>query len=172
MLEDAVPVLTVADPATVGQADADVPDRPVGLRPAQAAYVIYTSGSTGTPKGVVVSHAGLASLAAAQIEHFAVDGNSRVLRYAASPSFDASVAEIAVELLAGATLVLADGEDVVPRDITHVTLRRRCWRVAPDGSATTSCSWSRRGLAAELVERCRWAGGCSTRTGRRSRGGA
>ena len=121
MLEDAVPVLTITDPATVGQADADVPDRPVGLRPAQAAYVIYTSGSTGTPKGVVVSHAGLASLAAAQIEHFAVDGNSRVLQFA-SPSFDASVAEIAVALLAGATLVLADGEDVVPRDITHVTL--------------------------------------------------
>ena len=42
------------------------PARPRGRRgrPGTLAYVIYTSGSTGTPKGVVVTHAGLAELAA------------------------------------------------------------------------------------------------------------
>ncbi len=41
-------------------------DRAGRLLLGHLAYVIYTSGSTGRPKGVVVSHAGLASLAAAQ----------------------------------------------------------------------------------------------------------
>ena len=36
------------------------------LRVGHPAYVIYTSGSTGRPKGVTVTHAGLASFAAAE----------------------------------------------------------------------------------------------------------
>ena len=119
MLKDAAPVLTVADAAAVAEADGDAPLRP--SLPGHPAYVIYTSGSTGTPKGVVVTHAGLASLAAAQIERFAVGATSRILQFA-SPSFDASVAETAVALLSGATLVLPAGDEVVRRDITHVTL--------------------------------------------------
>ncbi|MGW4247814.1 amino acid adenylation domain-containing protein, partial [Nocardia sp. NPDC004722] len=54
---------------------------------AHPAYVIFTSGSTGAPKGVVVSHAGLANLAAAQRERDHITRDSRVL-HVASPSFD------------------------------------------------------------------------------------
>ncbi len=83
-------------------------ERTCPLRPGHPAYVIYTSGSTGTPKGVVVTHAGIPNLALAQIERLAVKPDARALLFA-SISFDASLAEIAVALLAGATLI-------VPRD--------------------------------------------------------
>lgn len=79
----------------------------VGLLPDHPAYVIYTSGSTGTPKGVVVTHRGLAALAA---NHRALHGagpGSRVLQFV-SPSFDVSVAELTMALLTGGCLVVPE----------------------------------------------------------------
>lgn len=102
----------------------------LGLRPEHLAYVIYTSGSTGTPKGVMNEHRGLTNLAAA-LSCFNVRGSSRVLQFA-SPSFDASVWEIAMALCHGASLQLANRADLMPGRplletlargrITHVTL--------------------------------------------------
>src|SRR5262245_62380246 len=100
------------------------------LRSNNSAYVIYTSGSTGKPKGVVITHGGIPSLAAAQIEHFAITPVSRILQFA-SISFDASFSEIVISLLSGATLLLLDNEersaDVTAETmhkygVTHVTL--------------------------------------------------
>ena len=62
----AFPVVAIDDPTTVEAVAArPATDPGVPVDPAHPAYVIYTSGSTGRPKGVAVTHAGIASLAAA-----------------------------------------------------------------------------------------------------------
>ncbi|MFJ7589631.1 amino acid adenylation domain-containing protein [Streptomyces sp. NPDC097617] len=131
------PVLLLDAPGTT----ASVSGQPAGaltdaerirpLRVAQTAYVIYTSGSTGRPKGVAVTHNGLAPLLATHVERLKVTAASRVLQFA-SPSFDASVWEMCMGLLSGATFVLAGKEALAPgaplaetvarHGVTHVTL--------------------------------------------------
>jgi non-ribosomal peptide synthetase component F len=120
------------DRAVWGGATRTNPDSAeLGLLPRNLAYVIYTSGSTGTPKGAMNEHRGLSNLVAAQADVFGVDSSSRMLQFA-SPSFDASVSEIALALTRGASLYLAHRADLMPgrpllnllahHRITHVTL--------------------------------------------------
>ncbi|MGY4101754.1 amino acid adenylation domain-containing protein [Nocardia sp. R16R-3T] len=111
-LSDALEWLVLDDPAfatTAAAADPaaiDDAERVAPLRPAHAAYLIYTSGSTGTPKGVVVTHTGIANLAAETRERYGLTRASRMLA-ASSPTFDASILELLSATAVGATLVLA-----------------------------------------------------------------
>ncbi|MEN0135295.1 MAG: amino acid adenylation domain-containing protein, partial [Rhodococcus sp. (in: high G+C Gram-positive bacteria)] len=86
-------------------------DRVRPIRVENPAYMIYTSGSTGLPKGVVVTHGGIANLAAERREHYRIDAASRFL-HKASPSFDMAVGEMVSALSAAATLVITPPEIV------------------------------------------------------------
>ncbi|WP_189226196.1 non-ribosomal peptide synthetase, partial [Saccharothrix coeruleofusca] len=130
ILEDAGPALTIT-PEWLAESAETTAGQVIRHDPRHPAYVIYTSGSTGKPKGVVVSHVGLSSLAATQIEAFGVTPDSRVLQFA-SIGFDASVSEICMALLSGATLVVPSADERAPgeplarflreRRITHATI--------------------------------------------------
>jgi len=81
------------------------------LDSADLAYMIYTSGSTGQPKGVLLAHRGAVNLALAQRQGLGILSRHRVLQFASS-SFDASVWEMVMALLNGATLVVAGLEQI------------------------------------------------------------
>ncbi len=89
--------LAALDPAPAPTAFVAQPDDP--------AYIIYTSGSTGVPKGVVLRHRGLTNMALHHVEAFGFDASDRLVQFY-SPSFDGSMMEVFVALLAGARLVL------------------------------------------------------------------
>ncbi|MFE0172960.1 amino acid adenylation domain-containing protein, partial [Streptomyces sp. NPDC059002] len=127
-----IPLVRVDEEPAASVADTDLTQservRPLLL--SHPAYLIHTSGSTGRPKGVAVTHAGIGSLSATQIERFGVSGGSRVLQFA-SVSFDAAAWELCMALLSGAALVMAPKEDLAPdrlgalcvrQGVTHMTL--------------------------------------------------
>ncbi|MGO1616363.1 MAG: amino acid adenylation domain-containing protein [Oceanisphaera sp.] len=79
------------------------------VSPADAAYVIYTSGSTGDPKGVVVEHKAIVNRLLWMQDYFAIDSSERILQKTPA-TFDVSVWEFFLPLLAGAQLVIAPPE--------------------------------------------------------------
>jgi amino acid adenylation domain-containing protein/non-ribosomal peptide synthase protein (TIGR01720 family) len=71
----------------------------------EVAYVIFTSGSTGEPRAVMVEHAGFVNMSLGQIETLGLEATDRVVQFA-SPSFDASLANMFMALFAGGTVLL------------------------------------------------------------------
>ena len=102
--------------------DAEIVDDPVIL-PGSPAVCLFTSGSTGTPKGIVLAHGQLCLAMKAVKECFGVDENTRVLQFS-SYTFDASVAEILVSMLHGATLCIPSEEERID-DLQGYILRTR-----------------------------------------------
>ncbi len=97
------------------------------VHPEQGAYLIYTSGSTGWPKGVLVPQRGLSNLVAAQQQAFAVSSSSHVLQFA-SLSFDASLAEMLVTLLSGASLYVPEPERLLAGSSLYEVVER--WHIS------------------------------------------
>ncbi|MDQ2709421.1 MAG: amino acid adenylation domain-containing protein, partial [Actinomycetota bacterium] len=125
-----IPVLVLDDPAVLsalaamGDSDLTDADRSAPLLLAHPAYVIYTSGSTGRPKGVVVTHAGLASFSAAEVQRYEVVPGDRVLQFS-SPSFDASVLELCMSLPVGAALVVPPPGPLLGEALARVLAQQR-----------------------------------------------
>ncbi|MFO0760431.1 MAG: amino acid adenylation domain-containing protein [Byssovorax sp.] len=123
-----VPVIALDSGAAVIDKESSETPAPLS-QVSNVAYVIYTSGSTGRPKGVMVEHRGFASLAIAHAGYFGVGPGKRVLAFS-SINFDASVWEMVMALLNGATLVVARQEALLPGPDLVETLRRHAVNVA------------------------------------------
>ncbi len=123
-----IPVLDLAD-SCVWEGMSENPGKV--NKPDDLAYIIYTSGTTGAPKGVMVEHHGVVNLKYYFEDKYEVGCKDRVLQFA-NIIFDASVWEMNMALLNGATLVLiptdniTDGKKFVEycnnKEITVVTL--------------------------------------------------
>ncbi|MGN7131733.1 amino acid adenylation domain-containing protein [Rhodococcoides corynebacterioides] len=92
--------------------------------PDQAAYLIFTSGSTGRPKAVVVSHRGIADLAADTAAAAGVDETIRALHFA-SPSFDVSLMELLMAFAVGGAVAPAPTDVYGGRDLAALLRDRR-----------------------------------------------
>lgn len=79
---------------------------PSPARPGDMAYVIYTSGSTGEPKGVVIEHRAIVNRLLWMRDHYGVGAHDRILQKTPA-TFDVSVWEFFLPLIAGATLVVS-----------------------------------------------------------------
>ncbi|QKW30763.1 non-ribosomal peptide synthase/polyketide synthase [Streptomyces seoulensis] len=181
MLADAAPAVVLDDPRRAAElldqepavpqdGTADRADGPADAGPDHAAYVIYTSGSTGTPKGVTVAHRGIGGFVSAAAAQYAVGPGDRVLQFS-SPSFDASVLELFISVLSGATLVVPPegpwlGDELAAvldrHRITHALIPPAALATLPDPADGAARSLSTLIVGAEacpagLVDR--WAPG-------------
>ncbi|NKI43821.1 non-ribosomal peptide synthetase [Streptomyces physcomitrii] len=129
LLDDARPALLVTDrpeaapPGAAALVDPTDPGtrsrieaaEPLPLPPIRhgghPAYVIHTSGSTGTPKGVVVPERALTNFLLATAERLAFTGEERLLAVT-TVGFDIAALELFLPLTRGATVILADREEV------------------------------------------------------------
>ena len=85
------------------------------INPEDLAYISFTSGSTGKPKAVLVEHRNVVAMVEAQLKHFEITKESRVLQVL-SVSFDAGLAEIFRCVAAGGSLILMHRNDILPGD--------------------------------------------------------
>jgi amino acid adenylation domain-containing protein len=96
-----------------------------GGSPRDLAYVIYTSGSTGRPKGAMVEHRGIVNFIGFYRTKFDITPRDRIVQFA-SISFAASVSEIFMALLTGATLYLVPKPVILnPRQFEDYLLEHR-----------------------------------------------
>ncbi|WP_426268877.1 amino acid adenylation domain-containing protein [Dyella kyungheensis] len=99
------PVLRLDADAAVWQAGPSTrPDSAVNAD--HLAYVIYTSGSTGKPKGVMNAHGGVAHRLLWARDAYALGSRDRILQKTPY-SFDVSVWDLLLPLMAGSRLVMA-----------------------------------------------------------------
>lgn len=85
------------------------------VSPEDLLYLIYTSGSTGNPKGVMVPNGGVANYLLWMKEAYSVTAADKVLAKT-SISFDISVWELFLPLIAGGSVVLKNRGDMESPD--------------------------------------------------------
>lgn len=79
------------------------------------AYIIFTSGSTGTPKGVIIKHKGFLNHLKIMIEDLRLNKDD-IIAQTAPVSFDISVWQLVCGLIAGASIVVINHDDLIDPD--------------------------------------------------------
>ncbi len=168
-------VLIDAEREQIGRESGDAPEWKVGDE--QLAYIIYTSGSTGQPKGVMVAHRQIVNRLLWMQHRFPLSASDAVLQKTPF-SFDASVWEFFVTLLAGARLVMARPgghrdvsyllREVAEQGVTVLQVVPSLLRAVVEDEGLAKCRTLRRvfsggealakDLAARFRERAGWAG--------------
>lgn len=74
-------------------------------------YIIYTSGTTGNPKGVMIEHKSVVNLVYSQTKRFEIDDSEKILQFS-NYCFDASIEQIFLALLNGATLCIIGKDEL------------------------------------------------------------
>ncbi|EUC31159.1 hypothetical protein COCCADRAFT_6918 [Bipolaris zeicola 26-R-13] len=106
------------------------------IRSNNTCYVIFTSGSTGVPKGAVIEHRNVTSNAIAIGEGSYVTPTSRVIQFS-TLVFDASVLEIFVTLLLGATVCVPSEEQRTADLASAMTSLKADWAFMTPSVAST-----------------------------------
>jgi amino acid adenylation domain-containing protein len=90
----------------------DRSDLPRHSKDSDLAYVIYTSGTTGKPKGVMVEQKSVINLVNDLQKRYDIESSERCLLFA-NYIFDASVEQLYLALLSGATLFVIDNKSII-----------------------------------------------------------
>lgn len=93
-----------------GEDDSKLLNFPRRAMPDSRAAVLFTSGTTGNPKGIMLDHRCLATTAQYMAKNFDVGTHTRVFQYA-SYSFDVSIHETLMVLMAGGCLCIPSEDD-------------------------------------------------------------
>ncbi len=96
---DAIPVI----------AQSDLPTLPIMAGDDDTGYLIHTSGSTGTPKLIAGRNKGISHFVHWEVGELGIDSAVRASIFS-PPTFDVSLREILVPLLAGGTLAIPDAD--------------------------------------------------------------
>lgn len=88
---------------------------PVAIPLSSTCYVLFTSGSTGKPKGVEVSHENVLNFLLSMAKEPGLVAEDKLLSVTTF-SFDISVLELFLPLIQGATVYLADEDQVIDGD--------------------------------------------------------
>lgn len=101
------------------------------------AYIIYTSGTTGKPKGVMITHQAILNTILSQIDAFEINSSENCLQFS-NQCFDASIWEIFISLLGGATLVILEDsmKSDIPSFINFIKNHGITWATLPPSFVT------------------------------------